>query len=195
MKWILVIVSLLVLTSHIVAAPKSATGRTIEEVDIIPTRVLQRAISPKFYESLRISPIRGHIVVRAQLIGTKVSGGRVVKSDLGGAYDRLAVDRANEIRIWRHYKLDSQSPMTPVLLHLMIYEITDGTMALSFANLDGPGDDQLDYFGCAKLSVLKSDGSWAEIKGPSTLHNKGIMVRATGVKNNRDAIRLLERVK
>ena len=61
-------------------------------------------------------------------------------------------------------------------------------------NLDGPGDNQLDYFGCAKLAVLKNDGRWTEIKGPSTLHNKGIMVRATGVKTNLEAVYIMERI-
>ena len=195
MKFILTLVSLLALVATSMAAAKPVNGRTIEDIDVISPRVLKRAISPKFFETLRISPIQGHIVVRAQLVGTRLFGARVAKSDLQGAFDELALERAKEIRIWRHYKLDSQSPASPVLVHVLIYKIADGTMALSFANLDSPGDDQLDYFGCAKLAVLKEDGQWTEIKGPSTLHNKGIMVRATGVKNNRDAIRLLERVK
>ena len=195
MKFILTVVSLLALVATSMAAAKPVNGRTIEDIDVISPRVLKRAISPKFFETLRISPIQGHVVVRAQLIGTRLFGARVAKSDLRGAFDELALERAKEIRIWRHYKLDSQSPASPVLVHVLIYKIADGTMALSFANLDSPGDDQLDYFGCAKLAVLKEDGQWTEIKGPSTLHNKGIMVRATGVKNNRDAIRLLERVK
>ena len=195
MKFILALVSLLALAATSMAAAKPVTGRTIEDINVIPPRVLKRAISPNFFETLRISPIQGHIVVRAQLIGTRLFGLRIGQSDLGGAYDELALERAKEIRIWRHYKLDSQSPASPVVVHVLIYKIADGTMALSFANLDSPGDDQLDYFGCAKLAVLKSNGSWTEIKGPSTLHNKGIMVRATGVQNNREAIRLLERIK
>ena len=194
MKYLLTLLAVLALvTTAVAAAPKRATGRTIEQIDVIPTRVLKRAISPKFFESLRISPIGGHIVVRAQLVGTKLFAARVVQSDLGGAFDDLALERANEIRVWRHYKLDSQNPMTPVLLHLMIYKIADGTMALSFVNLDAPGDNQLDYFGSAKLAVLKYDGRWTEIKGPSTLHNKGIMVRAAGMKNL-EAVYLMERI-
>ena len=68
---------------------------------------------------------------------------------------RLRLERANELRLLRHYKLDSQIPNSPVLLHLLIYKIADGTMALSFANLASAGDDQLDYFGCSKLKVLQ----------------------------------------
>ncbi len=194
MKSLLTLVSLLALVSHAMAAPKTVNGRTIENIDVIPPRVLKRAISPKFYETLRISPIQGQIMVRAELVGTRLFGARVVKSDLGGAYDALALERAQEIRLLRHFKLDSQNPMSPILLHLLIYKIADGTMALSFANLAGPGDEQLDYFGCAKLAVLKDDGLWTEIKGPSSLQGKGTMVRATGVKNNLQAIYILERI-
>ena len=192
MKSLLTLVSLLALVSTVTAAAKPVKGATIEDINVIPTRVLKRAISPKFFETLRISPIQGQVTVRAHLVGTKLFGARVVKSDLGGAYDALALERAKEIKIWRHYKLDSQSPMTPALLHLLIYKIADGTLALSFVNLDSPGDEQLDYFGCAKLSVLRQDGSWTEIKGPSTLHNKGIMVRATGLKNK--AVWIMDRI-
>ncbi|MDQ3120560.1 MAG: hypothetical protein M3Q89_13510 [Verrucomicrobiota bacterium] len=194
MKSLLTLVSLLALVSHAMAAPKTVNGRTIENIDVIPPRVLKGAISPKFYETLRISPIQGQIMVRAELVGTRLFGARVVKSDLGGAYDALALERAQEIRLLRHFKLDSQNPMSPILLHLLIYKIADGTMALSFANLAGPGDEQLDYFGCAKLAVLKDDGLWTEIKGPSSLQGKGTMVRATGVKNNLQAIYILERI-
>ena len=194
MKSLLPFLILLTVSGDAIAATKASGGRTVEDINVIPTRVLKRAISPKFFETLRISPIQGQIVVRAELVGTKLFGQRVVKSDLGGAFDALALERAKQIRIWRHYKLDGQVPSTPVLLHLLIYKIADGTLALSFANLAGAGDDQLDYFGCAKLEVLKSDGSWTEIKGPSTLHNKGMMVRGTGMKNNRDALNKMERI-
>ncbi len=194
MRSLLTLVLLLTFVSHAVAAPKPVVGRMIEDIDVIPTRVLKRAISAKFYETLRISPIQGQIVVRAELVGTMLFGARVVKSDLSGAYDALALERAKEIRVLKHYKVDTQNPMTPVLVHLLIYKIADGTMALSFANLAGSGDDQLDYFGCAKLAVLHDDGRWTEIKGPSSLHGKGITVRATGLKNNYDAVKLLERI-
>lgn len=194
MKTLLTLISLLAIVGYAPAASKSVKGRTIEEIQVIPTRVLERAISPKFFKTLLISPIQGQILVRAHLVNTKLFGAHVVKSDLGGAYDALALERASEVKILRHYKLDSQNPMTPVLLHLLIYKIADGTMALSFANLDGAGDDQLDYFGCAKLAVLNDDGRWTEIKGPPGLQDKGIMVRATGLKNNREAIYILDRI-
>src|SRR4051812_48453165 len=76
------------------AAKDSAIGRTITDIDVIPTSVLQRSISPKFYKSLLISPIKGFVVVRGNLSGTHLSGARVVRSEPNGANDHLALQRA-----------------------------------------------------------------------------------------------------
>lgn len=55
-------------------------------------------------------------------------------------------------------------------------------MVLSFVHLDGPGGDQSEYYGCARLLVLKND-KWTEIRGPESLAGKGVTVRQ-GPKNN-----------
>jgi hypothetical protein len=178
---LLVLVILFAFASGSVAAP--ANGRTITELKVIPTRVLQRAISPKFYKSLLISPVQGWIVVRANLAGTRLSGMRVTQSDLGGKYDSLALKLAGEVRLAGNYTVERPHTAPSVLLHLLIYQIADGTMALSFAHFDEPGGDQMEYYGCARLAVLKSDGKWTEIKGPESLDGKGVAVRQ-GIKNN-----------
>ena len=179
-------------TSHF-AAPPPAKGRTLGEINVIPQRVLQRSISPWFYKSLLVSPIEGWIVVRAQLSGTKVFGERIQRSDLGGAFDPLALRLMKDSKIAGDFKLDSQMRVSNVLLHLLIYKVADGTMALSFVTLDGAGSDQLDYFGCAKLAVQKNDGSWTEIKGPESLHGKGMEVRTTALRNDFTANVLMDR--
>jgi hypothetical protein len=167
------------------ASPLSAEGRTIKDVSaVIPLRVLQRSISPKFYKSLRVSAIKGWVVVRAQLSGTHLSGSRVVRSSLDGAYDPLALDLANDVRIAGAFSTGKGVPTHNVLMHLLIYQVADGTMALSFAHLDQPGGEQMQYFGCAKLSVLKSNGRWTEIKGPESLQDKGLAVRDSGLGND-----------
>jgi hypothetical protein len=141
---------------------------------------LKRSISPKFYKSLLISPIEGWVVVRANLAGTHLSGMRVIHSELNGAYDALALELAKEMRIAGYQATDRPYRAPSVLLHLMIYQIADGTMALSFAHLDEPGGDQMEYWGCARLAVLKSDGTRVDIKGPESLEGKGWAVRKPG---------------
>jgi hypothetical protein len=40
----------------------SSQARTINDIPSVPHRVLQRSISPKFYKSLRKSPLEGLVV-------------------------------------------------------------------------------------------------------------------------------------
>ncbi len=163
---------------HLAIAPPPAKVRTISDVSSIPHQVLQRSISPKFYQTLLISPIQGCIIVRAQLCGTRLSGMRIAHSELEGAYDSLALERAKDISISGYYALDKINQTASVLVHLLIYKTADGKAALSFAQLDEPGGIQERYYGCAVLAVLKSDGKWTEIKSVDTLEGKGMVLRS-----------------
>jgi hypothetical protein len=176
------------------AAGPPAKDRTLSDINVIPARILQGSISPKFYKSVLISPIQGWVVVRANLSGAHLSGMRVIHSELNGAYDQLALKLANEALIAGYYSIDRPNMGGSVLLHLLIYQIADGTMALSFAHLDEPGGTQSKYFGCARLAVLKSDGKWTEIKGPEGLQGKGWAVRAAGAGNEFRFVKKLENI-
>ncbi|MEY2551567.1 MAG: hypothetical protein QOG12_1711, partial [Verrucomicrobiota bacterium] len=156
--------------------------RTITDLNVISTRALQRSISPKFYKSLVISPIQGWVIVGANVAGARLSGMRVVHSELNGRFDALALQWAKEFQIAGHYSIDRPHFGGAVLVHLLIYQISDGTMALGFPQFTEPGGDQMEYFGCSRLAVLKKDGQWVEIKGPETLQGKGWAVRQ-GHKN------------
>ena len=174
---LLAVVILVSLSNSSFAAQSSARARTISDIPTLSHRVLQRSISPKFYESLRISPLLGCVVVRAQLSNTRLHGMSIIRSDLGGAYDSLALERAKEVTIAGYYGLGKMNRTGNVLVHLLIYEIADGTMALSFTQLDEPGGDQQEYFGSAVLKVRKPDGEWTEIKSVDTLQGKGLGLR------------------
>ena len=180
------------LGSGLAAPTPSVKGRTISEVNLISPRVLKRSISSKFYKTLLISPIDGLIVVRAQLSGEKLFGERIIRSDLGGRFDRVALQAARNMKITGDFKTDSQVKMSPVRLNVLIYEIADGTMALYYATIERAGGEQEDYFGSAKLAVLKKDGSWTEITGPAHLRN--LAVRDPGLRNNFEAQMKLERL-
>jgi hypothetical protein len=189
MKTSLTKLSLVALLCCSVLAPP-VQGRTITELKVIPTRVLQRSVSPKFYNSLLKSPIQGWTVVRAQLSGTRLSGARVIRSGLQGLYDPLALQLAKEAVIAGNYSIDRPNVPSSVLLHVLVYQIADGNLVLSFAHLDEAGGDQAEYYGCARLLVLKSN-KWTEIQGPESLQGKGWAMRR-GMKNNLDASLKLE---
>lgn len=188
--YLLTLVILFVFSGSSVATKSPAEGRRLTDLNLIPARVLQRSISPGLYKSLLISPVEGWIVVRAQLCSTRLSNIRIIHSELDGAYDALALKLASEVVIAGDYTIEKPNLGSSVLLHLLIYRIADGTMALSFPHLDEPGGDQAEYFGCARLAVQKADGKWTEIKGPVGLEGKGWAVRR-GVKNNlKDALKM-----
>ena len=155
MKPLLTLLILLGFLSHSAAAIQPSQGRRIQELNLISTRVLQRSISPWFYKSLCVSPIQGWIVVRANLVNTRLGGIRIIHSELDGTFDQLALKLAKEQVIAGYYGIDRPGIGGSVLLHLLIYQIADGTMVLSFPTFDEPGGNQMRYWGCAKLSVLK----------------------------------------
>jgi hypothetical protein len=180
---------ILIALLHLAGAASSSKGRTITDLKVIPARVLQRSISAKFYKSLLISPVEGWITVRAQVSGARLTGMRITKSDLSGAYDAVALKLAGEVRLSGNFSTDRPNIPPPVLFHLLIYQIADGTMALSFAHFDEPGGDQMAYYGCAKLMVQKRDGTWTEIEGPDGLQGKGWAVKQ-GPRNDINSVRL-----
>jgi hypothetical protein len=165
-------------SSAMAAAPAAARGRRVQDLNVISTKVLQRSISRKFYKSLLISPIDGWIVVRGDWTGTgtHLGGTRVVRSELGGIYDQLALKFAEDLEITGSLGVQSHQGSS-VLVHLLVYHSADGTMLLSFPTFDMPGGDQMYYWGCARLAVIKHDGRWVEIEGPDGLYGRGWAVR------------------
>lgn len=180
---ITLLVSIASLTSGFAAQTStSAQARRLGDLNVIPARVLERAVNPRFFNSLVVSPIEGWITVRANLSGTRLSGARIIHSELNGLYDPLALRLAKEAVIAGNYSIERPYVTSSVLLHVLVYRIADGTMVLSFAHFDQPGGEQMQYYGCARLLTLKAD-KWSEIKGPDSLHGKGWAVRQ-GTKNN-----------
>ncbi len=168
-------------------------ARTLTEIRAIPSEVLKRSVSPNFFKSLTISQVDGWIVVRGQLTGTRLSGSRVIHSELDGAYDSLALQIAAESEIKGYNSIGSLNRSVPVLVHVLVYRIADGTMVLSFPTFDSPGENQLRYYGCANLAVLKDDHTWVSIKGPEGLEGKGWAVRR-GLADSFEAQTKLEKV-
>jgi len=120
------------------AAESSVKGRTLTDINVVPTRVLQNSVSPKFYKSLLVSPLEGLITVRGQISGARIVGAKVIRSELSGLFDPLAMQLAKEAEIAGNFTLDRPNIPASVLLHCLVYKIADGTMVLSFAHFDGP---------------------------------------------------------
>jgi hypothetical protein len=153
---------LLALVCSAVFGTHFAEARSINDIPAAQEALL-RIVSPKFYRSLLISPVAGWIVVRGNLVQNHLAAARVVRSELGGKYDHLALELAHNLQIVDQTRLDTASTGRPLLVHLLIYHIADGTMAISFAQVDGAGGNQLRYSGAAWMAVLKGD-KWITIE-------------------------------
>jgi hypothetical protein len=136
--------------------------RTI--ADIPEARVaLQRGVSPKFYKSLLVSPIKGWVTVRGQLTGNHLTATKLVRSDLNGEFDSLAMELANNLHIHAYNQPTTLSTVRNVLLHVLIYQCADGKLAISFSNFEEAGGTQLKYTGAAWMAVLKRNHLWETI--------------------------------
>src|SRR5215211_4134823 len=150
-------------TALAVSTSAIAEQRSIRDIPVAREALL-RTVSPKFYRSLLISPVDGWIVVRGNLVRDHLVATRIMHSELNGEFDALALELANNLHTTGFFTIDSQAPTKPVLLHLLIYHVADGRMALSFAHFDEAGGSQMRYYGSAWMAVLKDNGQWVTIE-------------------------------
>jgi hypothetical protein len=146
----------------LVLEPGIAQGRSIRDIPAAKEALL-RIVSPKFYRSLLVSPVEGWLVVKGALMNDRLAGARVVRSELGGEYDRLALDLANNLQIVDLTRTGAMGSNRSVFVHLLVYRIADGTMAMSFAHFDEAGGNQLRYSGAAWMAVQKGS-NWVPIE-------------------------------
>jgi hypothetical protein len=125
---------------------------------------LRRMVSPKFYDSLLISPVAGWVTVRGTLLGTHLSNPTIISSDADEEFNTLALELANNLEIQGFRPTRTNIYAVPVLLHVAVYNIADGRLAVSFATLDFPGGDQFRYYGSAWMGVLKRNHLWEVIE-------------------------------
>lgn len=95
-------------------------------------------------------------MVRAELAGPHVVGPRVIHSKLNGAYDHLALELAGNLQVLGFPYVTTLQTTPPLLLHVLIYQIADGKLALSFAHFDGAGGNQMRCYGAAWMAVATS---------------------------------------
>jgi hypothetical protein len=170
----------------VAAAP--AVPRTIKDVPEA-REALRRTVSPGFYKSLEVSPINGWITVRGMLSGDHLVGMRVVRSEFSGRYDALAMELAKNLQIRTDKREGTLIPTRPVLVHVLVYYIADGNLAVSFAEFDEVGGSQLKYYGSAWMAVEKGENNWVTIqpkwvspwekRGPRSY---GLIVEKAGVE-------------
>ena len=119
-------------------------------------------VSPKFYRSLLVSPVEAYVVVQAYLANDHLAAPKIVHSEVNGVYDSLALELANNLEVVNGAQSSNGSSPRRAFLTLLIYQIADGKMALSFAHVDESGGSQMRYSGAAWMAALKGD-KWVPI--------------------------------
>jgi hypothetical protein len=149
----------------VLISSNEAAAAARRNIDAIPgaRESLLRIVSPKFYRSLLISPVEGWVAVRGDLVRDHLLGTKVVHSELNGLYDTLALELANNLQILNYTQADTANSSRAVLVDLLVYQIADGKMAISFAHFEETGGSQLRYSGAAWMAVLKAN-KWVTIE-------------------------------
>ena len=167
------------------AARPHVSGKTIRNLsETLPLGVLERSVGPKFYRSLLASPLDDWSVIRAQATGRGLSRPRVIRPAANPAYNALALKFASELTLVANERGKRVPPSDSALMHLLIYKIADGLMAVSFAHPETVADQQMKNVGHIRLSVKKSGEAWTEITASETheekrssLHERGRRLR------------------
>ena len=187
MKNFLAAVLLFFLSRQFVAA---APARNLNAIPGARESLL-RMVGPKFYRSLLISPVEGWIVVRGNLVDNHLQGAKVVHSELNGVYDRLALELAKNLVVLDYTSLPTAIHPRRVLVYLLIYQIADARLAVSFAHFDDVGSTQLRYSGAAWMAVQKPNSPWVTIE-PKRLEpreRRGPRTYSVAVESPGDPIR------
>ncbi|MDQ6655185.1 MAG: hypothetical protein M3Y80_05160 [Verrucomicrobiota bacterium] len=147
---------------------KVPNGPTINSLPGFPVGHLRFNINPKLYKSLSISPVAAWVVAQTP----RFPGGepKIIRSDAGGVYDKLALTMAKQ---WTMFNYDTTESRThhPVLnVHLLVYQIADGIMAVNFSH-----NDEAFYAGYQRSDVwigVWKDGKWTTVGG--TKHTRDL---------------------
>ena len=145
-------------------AGKGSAAFASRSINDIPAarEALRNMVSPKFYKSLLISPIEAYVVVRGNLANDHLVWPKLIHSEFSGTYDALALELAGNLQILNSAQSDTIGAPRRVLVTLLVYQIADGKMAISFAHFEDSGGSQLRYSGAAWMAALKGD-KWVTI--------------------------------
>jgi len=138
--------------------------RTIQNLPDFPLSTLKMSLSPKLYKSLSVSNVDAWIVA---LVPPHGGEPKIVHSEAGGVFDKLALGIAKEWGMVGYNTTESRTHSPSLKVQLLIYKIVDGLMAVNFAN-----NDEAFYAGPQYSDVwvgLWKDGKWTRIGGTKVI--------------------------
>jgi hypothetical protein len=147
---------------QISAPPVSA--RTIQEIPNFPLQALRSGVGRKLYSSLAISPVSVWAMARAAVVNGHTMDARIVHSDGNGAYDKALLAMANDYAVSGGNTTESRLQKDTLNVHLLIYDLKDGKMAIVFSHNDDARYNGVGQVGTAWVGVFQ-DGKWVTVSG------------------------------
>jgi hypothetical protein len=139
-------------SGNAVAAPV----RTIHDLPGLPLNVLKHDMPQKMYAELSRQPVKAYLVVRGQVVGSVVTGTRIIRSEGNGVYDKAALQVASGMTLYTS-ALGTNVPQTAIV-YVVIYQLSKGEQALVVAQDDSAGDTNLIYSRSVRVFYLGLKG-------------------------------------
>jgi hypothetical protein len=148
--------------------------RTITNLPNFPLSTLKTSLSPKLYKSLSVSDLTAWIVVNLPPYGGEP---KIIHSEAGGQFDKLALSMAKGWGMVGYNTTESRTHQPSLNVHLLIYKIADGIMAVNFSHNDEAFHAGRQYTD-AWVGVLQ-DGKWTRVGGTKVLR-ESVIEHSTG---------------
>lgn len=149
---------------QISAAPQPASTRTVQQIPNFPLQALRSGVGHKLYSSLAVSPVSAWLMARAAVVNGHSMGAQIIHSEGNGVYDKMLLEAANGYTVTGQNTIESRLATDTLNVHLLIYEIKDGKMAVCFSHNDDARYNGVGQMGTAWVGILQG-GKWVTISG------------------------------
>ena len=154
----------IIAASASLAAPPAApaNARTIKKLPGFPIEELRSGLGAKLYKSLEISPVEAWVVARASIYNGHTANAKIIHSEANGLFDKMLLEMANGRSITGQDGIESRMPSDSLTVHLLVYKIADGFMAVCCSHNDDARYVGYQQSNDAWAGILKN-GKWITI--------------------------------
>src|SRR3954466_7655168 len=146
------------------AAAPPVSARTVRQIPNFPLQALRSGVGHKLYSSLAISPVSAWVMARAAVVNGHTMGAQIIHSEDNGAYDKALLAMANDYTVTGGNTTESRLQKDTLNVHLLIYDVKDGKMAVCFSHNDDARYNGVGQLGTAWVGILQG-GKWETISG------------------------------
>ena len=127
---------------------------------------LRVGVSRPLFRSLQVSPVSAYLVARASLVSGHSGNAKIIHSEgSNAAYDQMLIEIANGYSVSGQNTIESRLAMDTLDVHLLIYDIKDGKMAVCFSHTADARYADYRQGGVAWVGISQGGGKWNTISG------------------------------